>query len=86
MITLQERLYQYIEEERFSVLRSDGEYLLAKQLRDEAREKLCAELTREQQHLLSRYMDEESRLSGIQCRHIFRETLALIPDILHLSL
>ena len=82
MTKLQECLYQYISEERFSVVKADAEFIAAQRMRDQAEKKLSDGLTAEQRRLFSRYMDEENRLAGIHLRHIFRETLVMMQDIL----
>ena len=84
MTKLQQRLYEYIEDERFPLLESDGEFLLAQRLRDDAQQKLLAELTEEQKRSFSRFCDAENLLDSIQLRYVFRETLALVRDILPL--
>ena len=84
MTVLQQHLYEYIEDERFPLLASDGEFSLARRLRDDAEKKLLAELTDEQKHTFSRYCDTENFLTSIQLRYVFQETLALIHDILPL--
>jgi len=86
MNTLREYLYQYISDERFSALESDGEYIQAEQMRNTAEKKLSAELTAEQRQLFSSYMDEENRLASIQLRHVFQETLAIVSNLLNLTL
>lgn len=86
MTKLQEHLYQYIMEDRYSALQEDEAYLMVWRKCRRAEAKLTAALTKEQQRLLSRYMDEENYLAGIQQRHIFRETLALVHDILNVPL
>ena len=86
MTKLQEYLYQYIMEDRYPQFATDREYIAAQQARDAAREKLTAGLTREQRHLLSRYMDEENYLGSIELQHVFLEALAIVHDIFHLSL
>ena len=45
MTVLQQRLYEYIEDERFPLLESDGEFLLAQRLQNDAEEKLLVALT-----------------------------------------
>ena len=84
MTTLQQHLYEYIEDERFPLLESDGEFLLAQKLRDDAEEKLLAELTDEQKQSFSCYCDAENLLDSIHLRYVFRETMAIIYDILPL--
>ena len=84
MTALQQRLYEYIEDERFPALESDGEYLLAQKLRDDAEEKLLAVLTDEQKRSFNCYCDAENLLDSIQLRYVFQETLTLVHDILPL--
>ena len=86
MTNLQECLYQYISEERFSVLKADAEFIAAQRMRDQTEEELSAGLTMEQRRLFSQYMDEENRLDSIHLRHIFQETLVMMQDILNFSL
>lgn len=81
MTKLQEHLYQYIMEDRYSALQEDEAYLMAWRKCRRAEAKLTAALTKEQQRLLSRYMDEENYLASIQLRHVFRETLMIVHDI-----
>ena len=84
MTVLQQRLYEYIEDERFPLLESDGEFLLAQRLQNDAEEKLLVALTDEQKRLFRNYSDAENLLASIQLRYVFRETLAMIHDILPL--
>lgn len=86
MTKLQERLYQYIAEERYCILQSDAAFLSALRARNEAEARLSAGLTAEQKRLFSRYMDEENHLASLQLRHVFQETLMVIHDVLHVSL
>lgn len=86
MTKLQEYLYDYITDEQFSNLRKDGEYVRAQRARDAAEKRLSALLTAEQQELFSAYMDEENRLASIELRHVFRDALAIVPNILNFIL
>ena len=86
MTKLHECLYQYIAEERFSVLKEDKEFAAIEKMRDEAEKRLSSGLTKEQRHLLSRYMDEENCLAALQMRHVFLETLVIVRDLLTFSL
>lgn len=86
MTKLQERLYQYIEEERFSALQEDKKYITAQKLRDEAEKRLSSGLTEEQRRLLSQYMDEANCLAALHIRHVFLETLVIVRDLLTFSL
>lgn len=82
MKALEEHLYQYIDESLYQILLSDGEYQLARTLRDEAERRLASQLNKRQKKLLSRYMDEENRLLSIQNRRIFQETLHTVHQVL----
>ncbi len=84
MTELQQHLYEYIEDRRFPLLELDGEFHLAQRLRDDAEKKLLAELTDEQKRSFNRYCDAENLLDSIQLQYVFRETLALVHDILPL--
>ena len=82
----QERLYQYIAEDRYADLMADEAFIMVWRQRNEAEERLTAGMTSEQKHLFSRYMDEENHIISLQLRHMFRETLMIVHDILHVSL
>ena len=84
MTALQQRLYEYIEDERFPLLKLYGEFNLARRIRDDAEKKLLAELTGEQKRLFNRFCDAENLLTSIQLQYVFRETLTLVHDILPL--
>ena len=84
MTELQQHLYDYIEDARFPLLESDGEFRLARRIRDDAEKKLLADLTDEQKQSFIRYSDAEDLLTNIQLRYVFRETLAVLHDILPL--
>ena len=84
MTALQQLLYEYIEDERFPLLESDGEFSLAQQLRDDIEKKLVSSLTQQQMDLFIQYTDAENLLASIQLRYVFRETLAVVHDILPL--
>ena len=86
MTKLQERLYQYIAEDRYADLMADEAFMIVRRQLNEAEERLTASMTSEQKHLFSRYMDEENHIISLQLRHIFRETLATVHDILNVSL
>ena len=86
MTKLQERLYQYIAEDRYANLMEDEAFIMVRRQLNEAEERLTASMTSEQKHLFSRYMDEENHIISLQLRHIFRETLTIIHDILSVSL
>jgi len=86
MTAFQGYLYEYIEDERFPALQSDGEFLLAERLRDETEEKLTGVLSEEQTQLFLSYSDAENRLNSILLRYVFQETLAIIHDLFHISL
>ena len=86
MTKLQEHLYQYIMEDRYAALQEDDAFHLVWRQRNDAEERLTEGMTAEQKRLFSRYMDEENRLVGIQFRHVFRETLGIVHDILNVSL
>lgn len=86
MTKLQERLYQYIAEDRYADLTADEAFIIVRRQLNEAEARLTASMTGEQKHLFSRYMDEENRIVSLQLRHIFRETLTIVHDILNVSL
>ena len=82
MTKLHECLYQYIAEERFSILKEDKEFAAVEKRRDEVEERLSSGLTEEQRRLFSRYMDEENYLTSLHLRHIFQETLQIAHELL----
>ena len=84
MTALQQRLYDYIQDDRYSALQSDEEFLLAQKLRDEAEKKLTSWMTEEQFQLFIQYTDAENCLDSVHLRYVFQETLAMIHDILPL--
>jgi len=86
MTTLQNQLYEYIEDKRFPALQSNGEFLLARKQREEAEEKLTANLTEEQTQLFLNYTDADNLLDSVLLRYVFQETLTILHDILHISL
>ena len=86
MTKLQEHLYQYITEDRYANLTADEGYLLARRRRNEAQEKLTENLSKGQKKLFERYVAEENRVSSLELRHIFHETLQIVHDILNVSL
>lgn len=86
MTKLQECLYQYISDEQFSILQADEEYIAVQRTQNETGKELSAKLTAEQRELFNQYMDEENHLTSIHLRHIFQETLAIVQDILKISL
>ena len=86
MTKLQERLYQYIAEDRYADLMADEAFMIVRRQLNEAEEQLTASMTSEQKRLFNRYMDEENHIISLQLRHIFRETLAIVHDILNVSL
>lgn len=86
MTKLQERLYQYIAEDRFANLMADEAFIMVRRQRNEAEERLTASMTGEQKRLFSRYMDEENHIVSLQLRHMFREALIIVHDILNISL
>lgn len=86
MTKLQECLYQYISDEQFSILQADEEYIAVQRMQNETGKELSAKLTAEQRELFNQYMDEENHLTSIHLRHIFQETLAIVQDILKISL
>ena len=59
MTTLQQHLYEYIEDERLPALETDGEFLLAQRLRNDAEKKLFSTLTEKQMRLF--IQDTETR-------------------------
>ena len=86
MTKLEERLYQYIAEDRYAKLMEDEAFIMVRRQLNEAEERLTASMTSEQKHLFCRYMDEENHIISLQLRHTFRETLTIIHDILNVSL
>ena len=84
MTTLQQHLYEYIEDERLPALETDGEFLLAQRLRNDAEKKLFSTLTEKQMRLFIQYTDAENCLNSIQLRYVFQETLAMVHDMLPL--
>jgi len=86
MTAFQGYLYEYIEDERSPALQSNGEFLLAERLRDEAVKKLTGVLTEEQMQMFISYSDAENRLNSILLRYVFQETLTIIHDLFHISL
>ena len=81
MTELQECLYQYIADKEYLDLKSNPEYVSAERMRDEAERVFSQGLTKEQQCLFSRYMDEENYLVSLQLRHFFQETLRMTRGI-----
>ena len=81
MTALQEYLYQYIADKQYPDLQNNPEYISAQRMRDEAEKALSDGLTKEQQRLFSRYMDEENHLVSLQLRHFFLETLRMAHSI-----
>ena len=86
MTKLQECLYQYIAEDRYPDLMEDEAFMMVRRQLNEAEERLTASMTSEQKRLFNRYMDEENHIISLQLRHIFRETLTIVHDILNVSL
>ena len=84
MTALQQRLYEYIEDERMTALEANGEFLLAQRLRNDAEKKLLSTLTEKQMGLFIQYTDAENCLNSIQLQYIFQETLEMVHDILPL--
>lgn len=86
MIPLQEHLYQYIMEDRFTVLLADEAYQAVRQQVSDAEAQLLAALPEEQRHLFIQYTDTENNAFSLQLRHVFQEALLIAHDILRLSL
>ena len=82
MTKLHECLYQYIAEERFSVLKEDKEFAAIEKMRDEAEAQLFSGLTEEQWQLFNRYMDKENYLTALHLRHNFPGTLQIAHELL----
>lgn len=86
MIPLQEHLYQYIMEDRFTALLADEAYQAVRQQVSDAEAQLLAALPEEQRHLFIQYTDTENNAFSLQLRHVFQEALLIAHDILRLSL
>ncbi len=86
MTKLEECLYQYIAEERYAEFQEEEAYRIVSRQRDKLEERLMEGMTEEQKKLFNRYLDEENHIVSIHARHIFRETLGIIHEILHVSL
>jgi hypothetical protein len=86
MTPLQEHLYQYIMEDRFTVLLADEAYQTVRQQVSDAESQLLAALPEEQKHLFIQYTDTENNAFSLQLRHVFQEALLIAHDILRLSL
>lgn len=86
MTPLQEHLYQYIMEDRFTVLLADEAYQTVRQQVSDAEAQLLAALPEEQRHLFIQYTDTENNAFSLQLRHVFQEALLIAHDILRLSL
>lgn len=86
MTPLQEHLYQYIMEDRFTVLLADEAYQTVRQQVSDAEAQLLAALPEEQKHLFIQYTDTENNAFSLQLRHVFQEALLIAHDILRLSL
>lgn len=86
MTPLQEHLYQYIMEDRFTVLLADEVYQTVRQQVSDAESQLLAALPEDQRHLFIQYTDTENNAFSLQLRHVFQEALLIAHDILRLSL
>lgn len=86
MTPLQEHLYQYIMEDRFTVLLADEAYQTVRQQVSDAESQLLAALPEEQKHLFIQYTDTENNAFSLQLRHVFQEALLIAHDILRLPL
>lgn len=86
MTPLQEHLYQYIMEDRFTVLLADEAYQTVRQQVSDAEAQLLAALPEEQRHLFIQYTDTENNAFSLQLRHVFQEALLIAHDILRLPL
>lgn len=86
MTPLQEHLYQYIMEDRFTVLLADEAYQTVRQQVSDAEAQLLAALPEEQRHLFIQYTDTENNAFSLQLRHVFQEALLIAHDILKLPL
>lgn len=86
MTPLQEHLYQYIMDERFSVLLADEAYQAVRQQTSDAEAQLLAALPEDQRHLFIQYTDTENNAFSLQLRHVFQEALLIAHDILKLPL
>lgn len=86
MTPLQEHLYQYIMEDRFTVLLADEAYQTVRQQVSDAESQLLAALPEEQKHLFIQYTDTENNAFSLQLRHVFQEALLIAHDILKLPL
>ena len=86
MTPLQEHLYQYIMEDRFTVLLADEAYQTVRQQVSDAESQLLAALPEEQRHLFIQYTDTENNAFSLQLRHVFQEALLIAHDILKLPL
>ncbi len=86
MTPLQEHLYQYIMEDRFTVLLADEAYQAVRQQASDAEAQLLAALPEEQRHLFIQYTDTENNAFSLQLRHVFQEALLIAHDILKLPL
>ena len=86
MTPLQEHLYQYIMEDRFTVLLADETYQAVRQQVSDAEAQLLAALPGEQRHLFIQYADTENNAFSLQLRHVFQEALLIAHDILRLPL
>lgn len=86
MTPLQEHLYQYIMEDRFTVLLADEAYQTVRQQVSDAEAQLPAALPEEQRHLFIQYTDTENNAFSLQLRHVFQEALLIAHDILKLPL
>ena len=75
MTPLQEHLYQYIMEDRFTVLLADEAYQAVRQQASDAEAQLLAALPEEQRHLFIQYTDTENNAFSLQLRHVFQEAL-----------
>ena len=86
MTPLQEHLYQYIMEDRFTVLLADETYQAVRQQVSDAEAQLLAALPEGQRHLFIQYADTENNAFSLQLRHVFQEALLIAHDILRLPL
>ena len=84
MTPLQEHLYQYIMEDRFTALLADEAYQAVRQQVSDAEAQLLAAPPEEQRHLFIQYTDTENNAFSLQLRDVFQEALLIAHDILRL--
>lgn len=82
MNNLYEHLFLYIMETTYGKLYAQEKYQRAKAAREAAEGALRAALTAEQRKLLEDFLTKNTVQAGLEEKHLFTETMAILPALL----